>query len=94
MKFLSNHGIVKDKLESWAHGKKLVLARLFFWKSGDKLKMSVEGLYRSLLFEVLRQCPELRPQVFPNLWNSDDSGKLGFEGGPCGFLSWKRSSTY
>ncbi|KAL2449198.1 hypothetical protein ABEF95_016066 [Exophiala dermatitidis] len=66
MKFLSHHDRVRDKLRAWADGKKLVFCQFFFWKSGDKVQMSLEGLYRSLLFEVLKQCPELIPQVFPD----------------------------
>jgi len=37
----------------------------FFWKSNDNMQMSLEGLYRSILFETLKQCPELIPVVFP-----------------------------
>ncbi|KAH0534152.1 hypothetical protein FGG08_007261 [Glutinoglossum americanum] len=74
MKFLSQHSRVREELESWAGGKKLVLARFFFWNSGDRLQMSLEGLYRAILFETLRQHPELIPDVFPDQWND-----LGFE---------------
>ena len=38
---------------------KLVTLRYFFWNAGSRLQKSQEGLLRSLLFEVLRQCPEL-----------------------------------
>ncbi|KAK4040863.1 hypothetical protein C8A01DRAFT_45882 [Parachaetomium inaequale] len=38
---------------------KLVTAKYFFWNAGSKLQKSQEGLLRSLLFDVLRQCPEL-----------------------------------
>ena len=70
MKFLGHHSRVREELESWSGEKKLVLVTLFFWNSGDKLQMSLEGFYRSLLFETLRQCPELVETVFPGDWGS------------------------
>jgi hypothetical protein len=42
---------------------RLVTARYFFWNAGSRLQKSQEGLLRSLLFDVLRQCPELVPHV-------------------------------
>ncbi len=59
MKFLSQDKTVQDKLNSWAGNKTLCLVSFFFWNSGDTLQMSLEGLYRSILFETLRQCPDL-----------------------------------
>jgi len=38
---------------------RMVTAKYFFWNAGSKLQKSQEGLLRSLVFEVLRQCPEL-----------------------------------
>jgi hypothetical protein len=70
MKFLCNHAKTTAELTAWAgdKNKKLVFARFFFWKAGEELQQSLQGLYRSLLFEFLRQCPELIPQVFPSQW--------------------------
>lgn len=42
---------------------KMVIAKYFFWNAGSKLQKSQEGLLRSLVFEVLRQCPELLSHV-------------------------------
>ncbi|KAJ6084565.1 hypothetical protein N7486_011365 [Penicillium sp. IBT 16267x] len=36
--------------------------------------MSLEGLYRSLLFETCTQCPSLIPRIFPGLWEGLPSG--------------------
>jgi hypothetical protein len=52
-------------LERWAGNNTLIIPRLFFWRSGDELQNSLTGLYRSILFEVLKECPELIPLVFP-----------------------------
>lgn len=79
MKFLSQHSRVREELKSWADGRKLVLASFFFWNSGDKLQMSLEGLYRALLFETLKQYPELIPEIFPDQWNSLRSEDTGLE---------------
>ncbi|KAJ5626256.1 hypothetical protein N7510_002565 [Penicillium lagena] len=74
MKFLSESSRVKKGLESWAEGRPLIFARFFFWNSGDKVQMSLEGLYRSLLFETCRQIPNLIPRLFPELWGSSNLG--------------------
>ncbi len=42
---------------------KLVTSKYFFWNTGSALQRSQEGLLRSLLFEVLRQCPEMISHV-------------------------------
>jgi hypothetical protein len=74
MKFLSKSSRVKKGLESWAGGRPLIFARFFFWNSGDETQMSLEGLYRSLLFETCRQIPNLIPRLFPELWGSSNFG--------------------
>lgn len=66
MKFLCQHQGLKDRLSSWAGEKNLVFASFFFWMSGDDQQHSLEGLYRSLLFEVLNQRPDLAMTAFPD----------------------------
>ncbi|KAG7287394.1 hypothetical protein NEMBOFW57_006905 [Staphylotrichum longicolle] len=63
MKFLCHNPATMHHLRSWAGGKKLVVASFFFWNAGTQLQKSQEGLLRSLLFEILRKCPELIPHV-------------------------------
>jgi energy-coupling factor transporter ATP-binding protein EcfA2 len=68
------------KLTRWAGNKKLVLASFFFWNSGDPAQRSLRGLYQSILFEILRQCPELIKEAFigqfektqENIFKSED----------------------
>lgn len=69
MKLLGHDTLLGDKLRTWAADNKLVTARFFFWLSGDTLQRSLEGLYRSMLLEVLQQCPELTRHVFPKHWD-------------------------
>ncbi|KAH8647868.1 hypothetical protein BX600DRAFT_443209 [Xylariales sp. PMI_506] len=68
MKFLRRHPQARTELERWAGGRRLVLAGFYFWNSGDTLQMSLEGLSRSLLLEVCRQCPDAIPALFPVQW--------------------------
>ncbi|EEY13976.1 conserved hypothetical protein [Verticillium alfalfae VaMs.102] len=59
---------LRNELNVWAADRKLVFGRFFFWRSGHDSQCSLEGLYRSLLFEALRQCPELTRTAFPQFW--------------------------
>jgi hypothetical protein len=76
MRYLCLHPKTKEELELWAGDKKLVFAHFFFWNSGDELQMSLQGLYRSVLFEALRQCPELIPDVFRVQWERISAGNV------------------
>ena len=62
-KFICDHDQTKEELNVWAGQKRLVTAKYFFWNAGTPLQKSQEGLLQSLLFEVLRKCPELIPAV-------------------------------
>ncbi|KAJ9299002.1 hypothetical protein DTO271G3_3244 [Paecilomyces variotii] len=72
MKFLCNNPCVQGELENWAGEKKLIFARFFFWNSGSRIQMSMEGLYRAILFQTLKKCPELIQQIFPDQWDLFD----------------------
>lgn len=76
MKFLARNKKTLDELSVWSQsqGKTLIFVHFFFWSSGTKLQKSLEGLYRSILWEVLRQCPGLTPEVFPAAWSSKGDG--------------------
>ena len=60
MKYLWHHTSTRSALRNWAGSRKLVTASHFFWNAGSNvMQMSQIGLLRSLLFQILRQCPEL-----------------------------------
>ncbi|KAK0613922.1 hypothetical protein B0T14DRAFT_290455 [Immersiella caudata] len=63
MKFICTQPQTYELLKTWAGRCPLITARFFFWSSGTALQKSQEGLLRSLLFEILRQCHELVPYV-------------------------------
>jgi hypothetical protein len=75
MKLLLRGERTKQELKEWAGGSQLVFAHFFFWLSGERLQHSLEGLYRSILFETLIQCPELIPNVFPRAYRSFSKAK-------------------
>jgi hypothetical protein len=76
MKLLLDHPRTREELKRWAGEKQLVFAHFFFWRSGDELQRSLEGLYRSILFETLKQCPDLIREVFPEAHNSFSKTRL------------------
>ncbi|KAK8076727.1 hypothetical protein PG994_003999 [Apiospora phragmitis] len=72
MKFLCGNRDTRRCLQRWAGQKELIVAKSFFWYAGSALQKSQEGLLRSLLFEILRQCPELMPAVTRRISEMDD----------------------
>ncbi|KAK4207346.1 NACHT nucleoside triphosphatase [Rhypophila decipiens] len=59
MKFLCNESRTVEHLREWAGEQNpLVIAKHFFWSAGASLQKSLEGLVHSLLFDILRQCPD------------------------------------
>ncbi|KAL2869556.1 uncharacterized protein BJX67DRAFT_379106 [Aspergillus lucknowensis] len=65
MKLLCNSAHVQTELQKWAGSQTFVFAKFFFWIAGNEMQRSLEGLYRSILFEVLRKYPELTTEIFP-----------------------------
>ena len=77
MKYLIQHPRTAGALQEWAGTNILVTASFFFWNAGTAMQKSQEGLYRSLLYEILRQRPELIPiTCAPRILNT---WKLGRE---------------
>lgn len=66
MKYLFNHANTESILKTWASPKPLYKASYYFWCAGSKLQRSMKGLLQSLLYDVLRQCPELIRHVYPD----------------------------
>ncbi|KAH7367379.1 hypothetical protein B0T11DRAFT_53324 [Plectosphaerella cucumerina] len=74
MKYIAEEEQTTDLLNSWAGDSRLVLARFFFWRAGGNLQKSARGLYRGILWEILRQCPGTAELVFPNFWHGNRRG--------------------
>jgi len=74
VKTILNDSHTVSCLERWAGNKALVVASCFFLRSnGQSLQLSPDGLYRSILFEVLRKCSRFIPDVFPGQWRAISS---------------------
>ncbi|KAI1373952.1 hypothetical protein F4677DRAFT_455720 [Hypoxylon crocopeplum] len=80
MKFLCKDERTFAELNEWAgDARKLVVAKYFFWNPGAPLQKSQEDLMRSLLFDILSQCPEHIPRVQTRLTRRRTDVKDGEE---------------
>ncbi|KAM0361206.1 hypothetical protein ACHAO7_007491 [Fusarium culmorum] len=65
------HGRCEEHLKQWAgNDDKLTVVSFHFWAVGSKLQSSQEGLFRTLLVQLLRAHPEAIPIVAPLRWES------------------------
>ena len=72
MKFVSEHAQTQEILREWA-GRDVVVAKFFFWNAGSALEKPQRGLLQGLLFQILRQHPEIIPDVLPGRWDPSKS---------------------
>jgi hypothetical protein len=70
MKYIVNHPQTGRLISRWAGDATLVTASFYFWSDGPPMQKSIDGLLRSLVCQVLRQCPSLIPNAFPDHWQS------------------------
>lgn len=76
LKHLCSDSETQQKLLLWAGDKKLLKSSFFFWEVGKvPLLTQSEGLFRTLLYQILQQSPELVPNVYPEQWAGLD--KIG-----------------
>lgn len=69
MKFVAAHDETKRYLAQWAGDKQLIIANYFFWDaSTQSLQKSQEGLLRTILYQILRQCPQLIHVAYDDQW--------------------------
>ncbi|KAH0543515.1 hypothetical protein FGG08_002183 [Glutinoglossum americanum] len=69
IKFVAEHEQTKRYLEEWAGDKKLVIANFYFWSaSTHRSQKSQRGLLRTILYQILRQCPELIQTAYHDQW--------------------------
>lgn len=74
MKYISDHERTREALKKWANGRKWLGASHYFWFPGTEMQKSYEGLLRSLLFDVLKQCPSIIEVVCSARWRDAVSG--------------------
>lgn len=76
MKFLASHAMTFNTVSSWAAPNSCVIAQYYFWSAGTHLQKSLEGLIRSLLFEILRRKPELMPIILLERWDAASGAEI------------------
>ncbi|UZP35202.1 hypothetical protein NXS19_003018 [Fusarium pseudograminearum] len=59
MKFIATHGDTRSLLRNWGGGRRVVTASHFFWNAGLSMQKSLAGLFQTILYQVLKECPEL-----------------------------------
>ena len=72
MKYLLGETETLRLLQEWAYPNKLVVASFFFWVAGTPMQKSQEGLLRSLLYEILRKCPDLIHLCLKSRWDQSE----------------------
>jgi hypothetical protein len=72
----SKYGISQERsrcypyLEKWAGASRLLVVSFYFWNSGMELQMSRVGLLRTLLCQIVAQCPEIIPVIAAVEWEA------------------------
>ncbi|OIW28222.1 hypothetical protein CONLIGDRAFT_597592 [Coniochaeta ligniaria NRRL 30616] len=80
MKFIADHEETAALLGHWASSYRLLVARHYFTIYGTLIQRSLEGMLRSLLFEILNQAPELILKALPQYWSEDTEKPVSHTG--------------
>ena len=59
MNHICNHSRRLELLGKWCSGRRLLTPTFFFWNAGTRLQKSIDGLLRSLVYQMLKDCREL-----------------------------------
>jgi hypothetical protein len=71
MKYVLQDSRTRGYLRKWAQGRKLVVAGFFFYELGTStLQKSQEGLFASILYEIIQPHQKLLPSLFAPLRDS------------------------
>ena len=71
MKYIHEHDETMQNLRVWCGHAPLVRACFYFWKPGQQMQKSLEGLLQSLLHHILHACPELASTICPERWHAE-----------------------
>ena len=84
MSFLCQDKRTREALTTWSGTKDLFMPKFFFWSSGSKIQRSLEGLLRSLLWQILKEFSNLtlpsfdgEPRPKQNKWTSNRHHLIG-----------------
>ena len=78
MKYILNNPQTTEFLQAWSPPGKsaltvgklpheLLLAGHFFWINGSKVQRSQERLLRSIIYDIVRKCPEMTDLISSNI---------------------------
>ena len=56
---ICTHSRTLELLRKWGANRRLITPTFFFWNAGSRLQKSIDGLLRSLVYQMLKECPEL-----------------------------------
>jgi hypothetical protein len=76
MKYLVRNSRTSELLTQWAGPHKLVVSYHYFWNAGTELQRSQQGLLRTLLFHITRQCPEAAIKHFPERFRASSTAYM------------------
>ena len=62
--------LCRKHLGRWAGSSELATASFYFWASGAEIQASKKAMYQSLLFQLLRESPDIIPRIVPKRWES------------------------
>ncbi|KAK3689945.1 hypothetical protein B0T22DRAFT_378180 [Podospora appendiculata] len=65
MKFITTHPRLTGLLKEWSGKLNLLMVSIHFWGPGSMMQKSQAGLLRTMLYQLLRQRPDLCRIVFP-----------------------------
>lgn len=68
MKFVRNDIRTHEALKVWAKPHHLLVSSFYFWNNGTPMQKSLEGLLRSIIYDVLKARPELYSIIVTGLW--------------------------
>jgi hypothetical protein len=76
MKFMADHPVTQSALDEWAGQNKCMVASYYFWSAGTRLQKTIEGLLRSVLFDIFVQHPHTIPIAMPDRWEQLSGKRL------------------
>ena len=59
MNHICHHSRKLELLKQWCSERRLLTPTFFFWNAGTRLQKSIDGLLRSLVYQMLKECREL-----------------------------------
>jgi len=68
MKYIYSSPVTNEYLSEWASGERLLLCHFFFSGLGSDEERTLEGMSRSLLYQILKENPSLIQNALPGMW--------------------------